>query len=72
MEDTRFKRIIKVENNFKIINFPLAKNKVNLNIKNKKIGFNPKLFNENSLKMLSKKFGFKCIGYYNDNLVRIN
>ena len=47
--------------NFEIINIPLTKIKINLNIKNKKIGFNPKLFNENSLKQLSKKFGFKCV-----------
>jgi len=56
-------------NNFKIINLPLTKNKVNLNIKNKKIGFNPKLFNENFLKKLSKKFGFKCVIITN-NLIR--
>ena len=55
--------------NFKIINIPLTKIKVNLNIKNKKIGFNPKLFNENSLKQLSKKFGFKYV-IVNNNLVR--
>ena len=55
--------------NFKIINIPLTKIKVNLNIKNKKIGFNPKLFNENSLKQLSKKFGFKCVIVKN-NLAR--
>ena len=55
--------------NFKIIQLPLKKNNV-INIKNKKIGFDPKLFNENFIKYFSKKLGTKFIATKN-NLVKM-
>ena len=54
--------------NFKVITLPLTKKINNLNIKNKKIGFNPKLFNERSLKQFSQKLGIKCIKIENNLL----
>ncbi len=57
-------------NNFKIITLPFSKNKKSLNISNKRIGFDPKLFNENSINQFSKSFGIKCIAIKN-NLVRL-
>tara|TARA_A100001011_G_scaffold337692_1_gene368028 strand:- start:4128 stop:5846 length:1719 start_codon:yes stop_codon:yes gene_type:complete len=54
---------------FKVITLPLSKKKNNLNIKNKKIGFNPKLFNERSIKQFSQKLGIKCIKV-NNNLLQ--
>ena len=54
---------------FKIIQLPFKKNGV-LNIKNKKIGFDPKLFNENFIKYFSKKLGAKFIAT-NNNLVKM-
>ncbi len=44
---------------FKIISFPLAKSK--LKLKKKKIGFDPKLFNESFINQFSQKLGLKCI-----------
>ena len=43
-------------NNFKVLTLPLAKN-IEFKIKNKKIGFNPKLFNESFINQFSKKLG---------------
>ena len=54
--------------NFKIITLPFKKKNNNLNIKNKKIGFDPKLFNEHSLKQFKKKLGVKFIAI-NDSLI---
>ncbi len=53
---------------FKIITLPLQKKEVNLNIKNKKIGFDPKLFNQRTIEQFSKTLGIKLIGV-NDNLI---
>ncbi len=57
-------------NKFQIITLPLLKNQKKLNIKNKNVGFDPKLFNESSIKQISKIFGIKCIAL-NKNLVRL-
>ncbi len=54
--------------NFKIVQLPLFNNK-KLNIKNKKIGFDPKLFNENFIKYFSRKLEAKFIAT-NTNLVK--
>ena len=54
--------------NFKIITLPITKKIKNSNIKNKKIGFNPKLFNERSIKQFSQKLGIKCIKVENNLL----
>ncbi len=53
---------------FKIITLPFQKKEVNLNIKNKKIGFDPKLFNQRTIEQFSKTLGIKLIGV-NDNLI---
>ncbi len=55
---------------FKIINLPFNKNNKKFYFKNKKIGFDPKLFNENFIKYFSKSLGIKLISIEN-NLVRI-
>ena len=54
---------------FKIITLPFEKKYNNLNIKNKKIGFDPKLFNERTLKQFKKKLGVKFIAI-NNNLIK--
>ena len=53
--------------NFKIITLPI-KNKYK-KLKNKKIGFNPKLFNSNSIELFSKKLDIRCVAI-NDNLIK--
>ncbi len=53
---------------FKIITLPLLKNKININLGKKKIGFNPKLFSEHFIKYFSKKIGVNCIPLSNDIL----
>ena len=53
---------------FRIINLPFFKNKYSLNVKNKRIGFNPKLFNEKFIDRFSKKLDIECIAV-NDNLL---
>ncbi len=56
--------------NFKVLPHPfLLKNK-NLKLKKKRVGFDPKLFNENFIKRLSKKLGTECIAV-NNNLVKL-
>ena len=57
-------------NSFKIVTLPLNENNINFNIKDKKIGFDPKLFNEQSIKQLSKKLSIKCIAI-NINLIKL-
>ena len=54
---------------FNIVTLPLVKNKKSLNIKNKKIGYDPRLFNEKSLKKISEKLGSKFISV-EKNLIR--
>ena len=66
-EDTPFKQTSRGRN-FKIIQLRLKNNVIN--IKNKKIGFDPKLFNENFIKYFSKKLGTKFIATKN-NLVKM-
>ena len=56
-------------NIFKIVNLPLENNKKKLNLKNIRIGYDPKLFNENFINQLSKKLNFKCKAI-NINLVK--
>ena len=53
---------------FKIITLPLTKHKKNLNIKNKIIGFDPKLFNEKFIDQFSKSLGIQCTAI-NENLL---
>ena len=50
---------------FKVLTLPINNNIPK--IKNKKIGFNPKLFNESFINQFSKKLGIECIAI-NDNL----
>ena len=45
--------------NFKIITLPFKKKNNNLNIKNKKIGFDPRLFNDQFIKYFKNKISFK-------------
>ncbi len=47
--------------NFKIVTLPFSKNIQKFKLKNKKIGFDPKLFNENTINQFSKKLGLKLI-----------
>ncbi len=54
---------------FKILKIPIIKNKISSRLKNKKIGFDPKLFNEFFIKQFSKKLSIKCISI-NDNLIK--
>ena len=56
-------------NIFKIVNLPLENNKKKLNLKNIRVGYDPKLFNENFINQLSKKLNFKCKAI-NVNLVK--
>ncbi len=46
---------------FKIITLPFKKKNNNLNIKNKKIGFDPRLFNNQTIKYFSEKLSVKFI-----------
>ena len=55
--------------NFKILSLPLLINKNNSKFKNKRIGFDPKLFNEKFIKNFSNKLGIKSVAV-NNNLVR--
>ena len=55
---------------FKIITLPFTQKKIKLNIKNKIIGFDPKLFNEKLLKQLEKKLSIKCTAL-NINLINL-
>ena len=57
-------------NKFKVITLPLIKNGINLRLSNKRIGFDPKLFNEQSINQLSKKLGINSISV-NNNLVQL-
>ena len=50
---------------FKVITLPFIKKGNNFNIKNKKIGFDPMLFNDHSIKQLSNSLGIKCIAIKN-------
>ncbi len=56
-------------NNFKIITLPIESNKKKINLKNIRIGYDPKLFNENLIKKFSKKLNFK-FSAINTNLVK--
>ena len=53
---------------FKIITLPIKQ--INLHIKNKKIGFDPKLFNEQTIKQFSKTLGVVCEAV-NDNFIEL-
>ena len=53
---------------FKIITLPIKQ--INLHIKNKKIGFDPKLFNEHTIKQFSKTLGVVCEAV-NDNFIEL-
>ena len=54
---------------FKILQLPLLKNKNNSNFKNKKIGFDPRLFNDRSINQFSNTLGIKCVPL-NHNLIK--
>ena len=56
--------------NFKILSLPLLINKNNSKFKNKRIGFDPKLFNEKFIKNFSNKLGIESVAV-NNNLVRL-
>ena len=56
--------------NFKVLPHPLLIKKNSLNLKNKRIGFDPKLFNENFIKKFSNKLGIECMAV-NSNLVKL-
>ncbi len=51
---------------FKILSLPLHMNKVRLNLNNKKIGYNPKLFNQPTINQLSKKLKIDLISIEKD------
>ena len=68
MEDTQYKPIKKVVRILKFITLPFKKKNNNLNIKNKKIGFDPRLFNDQFIKYFSNKLSIKCIAV-NKNLL---
>ena len=55
---------------FRVLTLPFTKKKFQLNFKNKKIGYDPKLFNKNSIKYFSQKLGIICVAI-NNNLVRL-
>ena len=55
---------------FKVITLPFSKKKLNRDLKNKKIGLNPRLFNEKSIDQLSQKLKIKCIAV-NNNLINL-
>ena len=54
--------------NFEVLTLPIDKNIKILKVKNKKIGFDPKIFTESFIKKFSKKLGIECIAI-NENLV---
>ena len=54
--------------NFEVLTLPINKNKKILKLKNKRIGFDPKLFTEPFIEQFSKKLDTKCIAI-NNNLV---
>ena len=54
--------------NFEVLTLPINKNIKIFKIKNKKIGFDPKLFTESFIEQFSKKLGIECIAI-NENLV---
>ena len=56
--------------NFKVLTHPFLIKKSNLKLKKKKIGFDPKLFNENFIKKFSEKLGAEFIAVKN-NLVKL-
>ena len=56
--------------NFKVLPLPLLTKNNDLKFKNKRIGFDPKLFNEKFIKKFSKKLDIKCIAI-NNNLVKL-
>ncbi len=56
--------------NFKILPHPLLIKKNNLKLKNNRIGFDPKLFNEYFMEKFAKNLGFESIAV-NNNLVKL-
>ena len=54
--------------NFEVLTLPIDKNIKIFKIKNKKIGFDPKLFTEGFIEQFSKKLGIECVAI-NENLV---
>ena len=56
--------------NFKILPHPFFVKKNSLKLKNKRIGFDPKLFNESFIKRFSNKFKIECTAV-NKNLVKL-
>ena len=55
-------------NFFKILTLPFDKKKLKFKLKNKKIGFDPRLFNENTINLFSNKLGIKCVAI-KENLI---
>ncbi len=55
---------------FKVLPHPLLVKKNSLKLKNMRIGFDPKLFNENFIKKFSNKLSIECIAI-NINLVKL-
>ena len=53
---------------FEILSLPINKNKKIMKIKNKRIGFDPKLFTERFIESFSKKLGIECAAI-NNNLI---
>ena len=70
--DGRYTVQAKIESGkyFKVLKHPLLENKKSLQFKDKKIGFDPKLFNESFIKKISNKLGIKCFAI-KDNLVKL-
>lgn len=70
--DGRYTVQAKIESGkyFKILKLPLLENNKSLQIKNKIIGFDPKLFNESFIKKFSNRLGIKCFAI-KDNLVKL-
>tara|TARA_E500000178_G_scaffold321715_1_gene345828 strand:+ start:6695 stop:8416 length:1722 start_codon:yes stop_codon:yes gene_type:complete len=56
--------------NFKILTLPLIRNQISASFKNKVIGFDPRLFNEEFIQLFSKKLGIRCISL-NNNLIKL-
>ena len=56
--------------NFKILPHPFFVKRNSLKLKNKRIGFDPKLFNESFIKRFSNKFKIECTAV-NKNLVKL-
>ena len=55
-------------NFFKILTLPFDKKSLKVKLKNKKIGFDPRLFNENTINLFSNKLGIKCVAI-KENLI---